>query len=188
MQLHHSIVGTRTRTRKMHKKRPPSGLDVRRAQPQLSFSRKQYNPKPPDLGHTCHFSNTLTFSTFVVSQYQLPTMHITALLATLVFATTALASPHVFAPRASVVPQGTNGGDSRKRNHTHHKEHTPTFKKKCNCQLPVIPANLLSANERCLMKQSAQMGCFMSSNGGCPSPAPAVSETCSNSVKKMNLY
>ena len=101
-------------------------------------------------------------------------MHITALLATLVFATTAFASPHEFAPRASVVPQATSG--SRKHNHTHHKEHTPTFKEACNCQLPVIPANLLTANERCLMKQAAQMGCYVSSNGGCPSPAPAVSE------------
>ncbi|RMZ71859.1 hypothetical protein GMOD_00009206 [Pyrenophora seminiperda CCB06] len=99
-------------------------------------------------------------------------MHITALLATLVFATTALASPHVFAPRASVAPQASSGG-SRKHNHTRHKEHTPTFKETCNCKLPVIPANLLNANERCLMKQAAQMGCFMSSNGGCPSPAPA---------------
>ncbi|CAA9960519.1 hypothetical protein P3342_006015 [Pyrenophora teres f. teres] len=101
-------------------------------------------------------------------------MHFTTLLATFVLATTALASPHVFAPRATVVPSSNGkGGGSRKHNHTRHKEHTPTFKETCNCQLPVIPANLLSANERCLMKQAAQMGCFMSSNGGCPSPAPA---------------
>lgn len=35
--------------------------------------------------------------------------------------------------------------------------------------------NLLSANEKCLMKHAAEMGCYMSSKGGCPSPAPAVS-------------
>ncbi|EDU48058.1 hypothetical protein PtrM4_121950 [Pyrenophora tritici-repentis] len=94
-----------------------------------------------------------------------------ATLLTLVFATTALASPHVFAPRANIVLSGSVG--PRKHNHTRHKEHTPTLKEPCKCQLPIIPANLLSANEKCLMKHAAQMGCFMSTNGGCPSPAPA---------------
>ena len=41
--------------------------------------------------------------------------------------------------------------------------------------MPIVPMNLLSANEKCLMKQAAAMGCYMSSKGGCPSPAPAVS-------------
>ncbi|KAI4699083.1 hypothetical protein J4E81_004974 [Alternaria sp. BMP 2799] len=39
--------------------------------------------------------------------------------------------------------------------------------------MPVVPMNLLSTNEKCLMKHAAEMGCYMSSNGGCPSPAPA---------------
>ena len=38
---------------------------------------------------------------------------------------------------------------------------------------PSEEANAMS--QKCLMEHAADLGCFLSSNGGCPSPAPAVS-------------
>lgn len=116
--------------------------------------------------------------------YQTPIplkMHISTLLATILFVTAAVATPYPWAaPQASLAP--TPSG-VRKHNRTHrnrHKEPTPTFKEGCECAMPVVPMNLLSANERCLMKQAAAMGCYLSSKGGCPSPAPAVSTDVKN--------
>ncbi|KAG9195383.1 hypothetical protein G6011_00504 [Alternaria panax] len=101
-------------------------------------------------------------------------MYISTILATIFFAAAVLATPYPWAaPQASIAP--TPSG-TRKHNRTHknrHKESTPTFKEGCECTMPVVPINLLSANEKCLMKQAAAMGCYMSSKGGCPSPAPA---------------
>jgi hypothetical protein len=100
-----------------------------------------------------------------------PTMR-AALLA--LFVSLALATPHPWAAPAaasSVVPTPVQ----RNRTHHHHHEKTPTFKEPCECAMPIVPMNLLSANEKCLMKHAAQMGCYLGSKGGCPSPAPAVS-------------
>ncbi|KAI4650055.1 uncharacterized protein J4E78_008337 [Alternaria triticimaculans] len=101
-------------------------------------------------------------------------MYISTLITTILFATAALATPYPWAaPQASIAPAHSG---TRKHNRTHnhrHKEPTPTFKEPCKCAMPVVPMNLLTTNEKCLMKHAAEMGCYMSSNGGCPSPAPA---------------
>ncbi|KAH9871165.1 hypothetical protein J1614_006741 [Plenodomus biglobosus] len=78
------------------------------------------------------------------------------------------------APQAGAVASAS-AAPKRKgnRTHHHHKEPTPTFRQTCQCQMPVIPANMLSANEKCLMEHAAAMGCYLGSKGGCASPAPA---------------
>ncbi|CAO2653596.1 Nn.00g030070.m01.CDS01 [Neocucurbitaria sp. VM-36] len=103
-------------------------------------------------------------------------------LVALVFAVSISASPYPWAePQASLVPtvSDTPGGHhngSGKGNRTHknpHKEPTPTFKLACDCARPIVPMNLLSENEKCLMNHAAAMGCYLGSKGGCPSPTPA---------------
>ncbi|KAF1835924.1 hypothetical protein BDW02DRAFT_483763, partial [Decorospora gaudefroyi] len=101
-------------------------------------------------------------------------MYLSTLLATIFLIATALASPHAWAaPQAATVVPTPVKSNRTHRHHHHHKERTPTFKQPCNCQMPIIPVRILTENERCLMKHAAQMGCYMSSKGGCPSPAPA---------------
>ncbi|KAF1936229.1 hypothetical protein EJ02DRAFT_387755 [Clathrospora elynae] len=100
-------------------------------------------------------------------------MHISTLLTTFVFTTFALAKSFPSAqPAARTVPTPA-GGRSRNQTHHHHHERTPTFTTPCDCPKPIVPYDLLSANERCLMEQAAAMGCYLGSKGGCPSPAPA---------------
>jgi hypothetical protein len=63
-------------------------------------------------------------------------------------AAVAAATPHPWAAQASVVasPRAHKGN----KTHKHvHKEPTPVFKEPCDCQKPIIPMNLLSANEVC---------------------------------------
>ncbi|KAF2023958.1 hypothetical protein EK21DRAFT_79741 [Setomelanomma holmii] len=96
----------------------------------------------------------------------------------IVFATVVAANPYPWAaPQASVLPapssthNGTHKGNRTRKNP--HKEPIPTFTTGCECQKPVVPINLLDANERCLMEHAAAIGCFIGSGGSCPSPAPA---------------
>ncbi|KAH3994316.1 hypothetical protein HBI56_161480 [Parastagonospora nodorum] len=95
----------------------------------------------------------------------------------IVFATVVAAKPWPWAapaanlvPTANAQPNKTHRGNRTKH---HHHEHTPTFKEPCNCPQPIVPMNLLSENEKCLMKHAAAIGCYIGSKGGCPSPAPA---------------
>ncbi|KAF1912935.1 hypothetical protein BDU57DRAFT_458000 [Ampelomyces quisqualis] len=95
----------------------------------------------------------------------------------IVFATVVAANPHPWAaPQASLVPSASgkpNRPQKGNRTRHHHHEPTPTFKTPCKCAKPIIPMNLLNANEKCLMQHAAAMGCYIGSKGGCPSPAPA---------------
>ncbi|KAH7385315.1 hypothetical protein DE146DRAFT_197543 [Phaeosphaeria sp. MPI-PUGE-AT-0046c] len=95
----------------------------------------------------------------------------------LVFATVVAATPHPWAaPQASLVPTASSKPNRTHRgNRTshHHHERTPTFKQPCDCPKPIVPMDLLSANEKCLMNHANSMGCYIGSKGGCPSPAPA---------------
>jgi hypothetical protein len=100
-------------------------------------------------------------------------MHFPTVLTALLFTTATLASPYAWAEPQSSVPSSTAVG--RRPNRTHRHEKTPTFKEPCKCAQPIVPMNLLDENEKCMMKYAAQMGCYMSSKGGCPSPQPAVS-------------
>ncbi|XP_014556445.1 hypothetical protein COCVIDRAFT_99756 [Bipolaris victoriae FI3] len=98
-------------------------------------------------------------------------MHLPTVLTTLLFTTTALASPYAWAEPQANVPSNNNNG--RKPNRTHRHEKTPTFKEPCKCVDPIVPMNLLNENEKCMIKYAARMGCYMSSKGGCPSPPPS---------------
>ncbi|KAF2818851.1 hypothetical protein CC86DRAFT_151440 [Ophiobolus disseminans] len=95
----------------------------------------------------------------------------------LVFAAVVTATPHPWAaPQASLVPTPSRGRNRTHKNRTHknpHKEPTPTFQAPCECPKPIVPMNLLSENERCLMEHATAMGCYLKAKGGCPSPAPA---------------
>lgn len=104
-------------------------------------------------------------------------MHFPSLVTALLFTTAALATPYPWAQPQSGVLTSAKGSQkpNRTHKHHHHKEPTPILKQACKCNMPVIPNNLLNANEKCLMKYAAQMGCYMSSKGGCPSPPAAVS-------------
>ncbi|KAH7359787.1 hypothetical protein BKA66DRAFT_552505 [Pyrenochaeta sp. MPI-SDFR-AT-0127] len=83
------------------------------------------------------------------------------------------ASPFAFAePQASLVPTPISADSNRTQKNVH-KEPTPVFKLPCDCAQPIIPMNLLSTQEKCLMKHAAAMGCYIKSNGACASPAPA---------------
>jgi hypothetical protein len=140
-------------------------------------TRSKSTAKDPQTLGYLHLSSAPRPTPFEAYQRYLPlTMYISSLITTILFATAALATPYPWAaPQGSIAPAPSG---TRKHNRTHrnrHKEPTPTFKKGCECAMPVVPMNLLSANEKCLMKHAAQMGCYMSSKGGCPSPAPAVS-------------
>ncbi|OAL47625.1 hypothetical protein IQ07DRAFT_589813 [Pyrenochaeta sp. DS3sAY3a] len=102
------------------------------------------------------------------------------LLALLAAALAVSASPFAWAePQASIAPSPSglpSSNGSRKGNRTRknpHREPTPTFKLQCDCVKPIVPMNLLSENEKCLMNHAAAMGCYLGSTGGCPSPAPA---------------
>ncbi|USP75505.1 hypothetical protein yc1106_02779 [Curvularia clavata] len=98
-------------------------------------------------------------------------MHLPTVLTALLFTTATLASPYAWAEPQSNVPSSAS---SRKPNRTHHRhEKTPTFRQPCKCADPIVPMNLLDENEKCMMKYAAAMGCYLSSKGGCPSPAPA---------------
>tara|TARA_R110002003_G_scaffold822_2_gene21637 strand:- start:19819 stop:20112 length:294 start_codon:yes stop_codon:yes gene_type:complete len=62
------------------------------------------------------------------------------------------ATPYPWAaPQASLVPtpsrthNGTHGGNGTRKNP--HKEPVPTFKTECECAKPIVPLNLLNANE-----------------------------------------
>jgi hypothetical protein len=69
----------------------------------------------------------------------------------LVFAAVVAATPHAWAePQGSLVPtpSGTRNKPHKNRTRHHvHKEPTPTFKESCECPKPIVPVNLLSANE-----------------------------------------
>jgi hypothetical protein len=66
-----------------------------------------------------------------------------------VFAAVVAANPYPWAkPAASIAPTPKQNRTSRgNRTHHHHHEKTPTFKQPCECQKPVVPINLLTANE-----------------------------------------
>ncbi|KAH8702699.1 hypothetical protein GQ44DRAFT_732791 [Phaeosphaeriaceae sp. PMI808] len=95
----------------------------------------------------------------------------------IVFTAVVAATPYPWAaPQGSLVTETKPKPNRTKVNRTRknpHKEPTPTFKLGCDCAKPIIPMNLLSANERCLMEHASAMGCYIGSKGGCPSPAPA---------------
>ncbi|KAL6704065.1 hypothetical protein ACN47E_008829 [Coniothyrium glycines] len=113
---------------------------------------------------------------------QADTMRIAVL--TILFTVAVSASPHAWAaPAASLAPTASSApGHKRNRTRHHHKEPTPVFELPCNCQKPVVPVNLLSANEKCLMDHAANLACYISSKGGCPSPAPACGLSAKNII------
>jgi hypothetical protein len=122
-------------------------------------------------------------------------------LVAVVFATVVAANPFPWAaPQASIVPSAKKPNRTQRGNRTshHHHEPTPVFKQPCNCPKPIVPINLLTANEvsaelssssptngksqRCLMEHAAALGCYIGSKGGCPSPAPACGLTARNAI------
>lgn len=83
------------------------------------------------------------------------TMKIT--LVALVFATVVAATPYPWAaPQASIVPSSGRPRRNRTDKNTH-KEPTPTFKTSCECVKPIVPINLLSANEASIYAECSTM-------------------------------
>jgi hypothetical protein len=68
-------------------------------------------------------------------------------LAALLCAAVVAATPHPWAAQASVSPSSRPHAKGNKTHKHTHKEPTPVFKEPCDCQKPIIPMNLLSANE-----------------------------------------
>jgi hypothetical protein len=67
-----------------------------------------------------------------------------------VFATAVAANPFAWAaPQASVLPSAGKPNRTHRGNRTshHHHEPTPVFKQPCDCPKPIVPINLLTANE-----------------------------------------
>ncbi|KAH7084382.1 hypothetical protein FB567DRAFT_80664 [Paraphoma chrysanthemicola] len=90
------------------------------------------------------------------------------------FAAVVAATPHPWAaPQASLLPTPSRTQKGNRTRKNPHKEPVPTFKTGCECAKPIVPLNLLSVKERCLMEHAAAMGCYLGSGGSCPSPAPA---------------
>ncbi|KAF1949554.1 hypothetical protein CC80DRAFT_497440 [Byssothecium circinans] len=102
----------------------------------------------------------------------------------IIFATVVAASPQPWADAAEVQATVTamssalpsisaapsKNATKTKGQHNKHHEHTPVFKKTCNCAKPLMPAGQLNANEQCHFKFYQDMTCYEQTQGGCPSP------------------